>query len=295
MLAAARLFYTYDAENQITKIEFPSGRIARYIYDGLGRRIEKDVDGLITRYVYDKEDILLEVNVDGTAIAKYTHGLGIDEPIIMERDLNVNGTFEDDERFYYHTDSLNSITHITNSSGSVVQSYVYDAFGNIVLQVGDIANPYTYTGREFDEESGLFYYRARYYDSSIGRLLQEDPLKTAITLLNLYPYVRNSPINLIDPLGLLDFKPLVSSVAGAGIGLAIGAIIGSTPPGIIVIGAAIGAAALGEIINQEITTPIVDHFFPDPDPKPEVPSFFPCLPSLIQPAGQSCQQSCEKR
>ena len=66
--------------------------VADYHYDGLGRRIEKDASGVVTRYVYDDEDILLESDEANTLIARYTHGPGIDEPLIMERDLDHSRT-----------------------------------------------------------------------------------------------------------------------------------------------------------------------------------------------------------
>ena len=122
---------------------------------------------MITRYVYDQEDILFEFDGSNALLARYTHGLGIDEPLIMERAAG---------SFFYHTDGLGSITDLTDTTGAIAQSYVYDSYGNIVQQFGTLENPYTYTGREFDPESGLYYYRARYYDATAGRFLQEDPI-----------------------------------------------------------------------------------------------------------------------
>jgi RHS repeat-associated protein len=97
------------------------------------------------------------------------------------------------------------VTSITDSNNNIVQSYQYDSFGNIVNQTGSTPNggqaltqPYTYTGREYDPETGLYYYRARYYDPKIGRFLQEDPVWD----VNLYPYVGNNPLNWVDPWGL---------------------------------------------------------------------------------------------
>ncbi|HSE83995.1 MAG TPA: RHS repeat domain-containing protein [Thermodesulfobacteriota bacterium] len=76
--------YTYDAENRLIQVSKP-GTAAIYRYDALGRRIEKNVNGVVTRYIYDGEDIVLEYNGSNVLIAKYTHGAGIDEPLIMER------------------------------------------------------------------------------------------------------------------------------------------------------------------------------------------------------------------
>ena len=166
--------YTYDAENQLTRIDFPSGGFAEYRYDGLGRRIEKSVNGTATRYVYDNEDILLQSDGANTLMARYTNGPGIDKPLIMDRDLDTSGTFEDKERFSYQADGLGSITELTDSTGTVVQAYVYDSFGQIVQQVGIEPNPYTYTGRELDVESGLYFMRTRYYDAATGRFISAD-------------------------------------------------------------------------------------------------------------------------
>ena len=159
--------YQYDAENRLVGINKPDGTVVAYRYDPFGKRIEKNVNGTITRYLYDGEDILYEVDGSNTILARYAHGSGIDEPLIMSR----SGA-----SYYYHSDGLGSITHITDSSGTIVTSYVYDSFGKIVAQTGNIPNPYTYTGREYDEESGLYYYRARYYSPELGRFISENQL-----------------------------------------------------------------------------------------------------------------------
>ena len=204
--------YTFDAKNQLTRIDFPDGGFSAYRYDGLGRRIEKDVNGTITRYVYDDEDILLETDVANTILARYTHGPGIDEPLIMERDLNASGTFETNERFFYHADGLGSITELTDSIGTVSQAYVYDSFGQIVQQIGTLANLYTYTGREFDTESGLYYYRTRYYDAKIGRFLQEDPIGS-LGGINFYTYVGGNPTNFTDPIGMFRLEQFLTGLS----------------------------------------------------------------------------------
>ncbi|MBI4342102.1 MAG: hypothetical protein HY599_01900, partial [Candidatus Omnitrophica bacterium] len=144
--------YTYDVEDQLVGITTPS-LTASYRYDGLGRRIEKDVDGLLTRYVYDNEDILLEYDGTNTLVARWLHGPGIDEPLVLERDLDHSGTFEATERFTYHADGLGSIVALTDSTGSVIERYRYDSFGQptilapdgTVLACSAMGNPFLFT------------------------------------------------------------------------------------------------------------------------------------------------------
>jgi RHS repeat-associated protein len=169
-------FPTHDAENQLISVISEQESVISYKYDGLGRRIEKNVDGKITRYVYDNEDIILELDAQNSILATYIHGPGIDEPLMMERDGKI---------YYFIPDALGSIRALVDTNGFIRQMYEYSSFG--VIRILDeegapipineaITNPYTFTGREFDPETGLYYYRARYYDPSIGRFLQEDPI-----------------------------------------------------------------------------------------------------------------------
>jgi RHS repeat-associated protein len=99
------------------------------------------------------------------------------------------------------------VTDLTDSTGVTAKSYAYDAYGNIVDQTGTVDQPYTYTGREFDAETGLYYYRARYYDPTIGRFLQKDPIGYPGDI-KFYRYVRNNPIRFRDPYGLFDMTGL---------------------------------------------------------------------------------------
>ena len=190
--------YTYDTENRLTKVEdFVAGNptptaTSTYRYDGLGRRIEKVANGQTRRYIYDGEDILLEYDGSNVLQARYTHGPGIDEPIAVTKAGST---------FFYHQDGLGTVTELTDSIGATAKSYSYDAYGNIVDQTGTVEQPYSYTGREFDTESGLSYYRARYFDPSSGRFLQKDPIGLSGGI-NLYGYVSNNPVNLTDPFGL---------------------------------------------------------------------------------------------
>lgn len=106
-----------------------------------------------------------------------------------------------DGTLYYHQDGLGTVTELTDNNGSVAKAYAYDAYGNLLESPGTVDQPYAYTGRESDSESGLYYYRARNYDSAIGRFLQKDPIGYKGGP-NFYSYVRNSPLNNTDSTGL---------------------------------------------------------------------------------------------
>ncbi|MEK6538360.1 MAG: RHS repeat-associated core domain-containing protein, partial [Nitrospirota bacterium] len=139
-----------------------------------------------------------ELDGSGNIVTEYVHGPGIDEPIAMIRG---------GQTYYYHADGLGSIIAITDSYGRVVQRYEYNSFGEITyIQDPNFIQPYTYTGREYDTESGLYYYRARYYDAKVGRFLQQDPFRGFLRYpqtQNPYPYVWQNPVNWVDPFGLI--------------------------------------------------------------------------------------------
>ena len=125
--------YNYNAQDQLIGITFPDLTTASYRYDGLGRRIEKDVAGVITRYVYDGEDILLEFDGANSLVARYSHGDGRDQPLSTERG---------GQSFFYQADHQGSVTQITDAAGFVVNSYEYDSYGNIESAVEGVPNPF---------------------------------------------------------------------------------------------------------------------------------------------------------
>ena len=126
--------------------------------------------------------------------ARYTYGSGIDEPLTMERG---------GQTYYYHRDGLGSVSEISDQSGNLVERYEYDVYGaptifdsnDNVLNASAIGNPYLFTGRRYDPESGNYYYRARIYSPELGRFLQTDPLGY-VDGLNLYAYVGNNPTHM---------------------------------------------------------------------------------------------------
>jgi RHS repeat-associated protein len=93
----------------------------------------------------------------------------------------------------------------------VVEEIGYDSFGN---STGSSITRYTYTGREFDSDTQLYYYRARFYDPHIGRFVSEDSITSSNPDINLYPYVRNDPMRYVDPNGTNPLLALAAVVGG---------------------------------------------------------------------------------
>jgi RHS repeat-associated protein len=131
-------------------------------------------------------------NQNGNVVSKYAQGQSIDEPLAE----STSGATS-----YYEQDGLGSVTSLTNGAGALAQTYTYDSFGNPTASQGALTNPFRYTGREFDSETGLYYYRARYYDSASGRFVSEDPMRFTAGII-FYRYVKNNAANLADPYGL---------------------------------------------------------------------------------------------
>ena len=191
--------YTYDAENRLIQASTGSGTVT-YTYDPLGRRLSKTVNGVATRFLYDGDEVIAETDSGATITAKYIFGPGLDEPLRMEKAGN---------SYYYHFDGLGSVAGLTDAGGQLKESYAYDVYGQFKitdpagnpLTQSTVGNRFTFTGREFDSETGHYSYRARVYNPKLGRFLQRDPVGTSAGL-NLYTYVDNNPANFADPLGL---------------------------------------------------------------------------------------------
>jgi RHS repeat-associated protein len=169
-----------------------SGGTVSFKYDPFGRRIYKSSSSGSSVYAYDGDNLIEETNSSGAATARYSQGLNIDEPL---------ATLRSGAASFYHADGLGSITSLTNTSGALAQTYTFDSFGKQTASSGSLVNPFQYTGRESDPETGLYYYRARYYDPAAGHFTGEDPAGF-IAGINFYAYVKNDPLDFVDPYGL---------------------------------------------------------------------------------------------
>ncbi len=204
--------FEWDHRNRLTqlsdnRVNGVLQQFVRYAYDALGRRISKQVDtspvdavdANIEQYVSDGDDVILDfLDSDGAGPAtsrqttRYLRGPSIDDLLAIE---------STNETAWVLQDHLGSTRAIVSSDGIMEQTIDYDVFGKPIFN-GVLLTRFLFTGREFDAESGLSYYRARFYDSSTGRFIGEDPIRFASGEHAIYRYVFNNPISLRDPSGL---------------------------------------------------------------------------------------------
>ncbi len=194
--------FAYDQANRLISATVGGGT-STYTYDGDGKRTSKTVGGVTTSYVYDVAGGLPVLLDDGAR--KYVWGAGGLASTIDKATAALQ---------VYHTDGLGSVRAITDTTGSVTQTYQTDEFGVPTQTQGDSSQPFSYTGEQRDSEDGLTYLRARMYDATSGRFLQADPLRKSGSNSqgwNRYTYVQNSPANFGDPSGLFASKVLDSA------------------------------------------------------------------------------------
>ncbi|MEK4159517.1 MULTISPECIES: RHS repeat domain-containing protein [Paenibacillus] len=187
--------YTYDLNNTLTGVTKNNTPISiSYLPNGL--RYQKTSGNLKTQYNYNgNREVISETKSNGQR-ANYVRG----DRLLVKKDVTTTTTKD----YYYLYNGHGDVVQILDTNGNVVNSYSYDAWGNITNQKEGISNPFKYAGEIYDEETGLYYLRARYYDPTIGRFLNEDtyegqndnPLS-----LNLYAYVHNNPLTNVDPTG----------------------------------------------------------------------------------------------
>ena len=179
----------WNAENQLVRVTKDTAEVGRYAYDPIGRRVEKVAGANTNGYAYDGVDILRQAS--GGRVVRYVQGPRIDEPLAAE---DAGG-----QLVYEHADELGSQVKSTDGSGAVTASRTYEAFGG--PGASSASERYAYTGREWDPETGLYYYRARYYDPKLGRFISEDPIGFDGGA-NAYGYVEQNPVRYFDPMGL---------------------------------------------------------------------------------------------
>ena len=223
-------YFEYDCVDNLVKVRDGQNTVAEYLFDALGRRVKKTAGGWDTHLIHAGPWVIEDYRRyagGGSAWQlrnSYVHGPGIDNVVMMRhRDWVHEDAFKGrrkPQNLFLHQNKLGSTTAVTaERTGAVVESYRYDAYGKVtvldpngnVLPAPTTDNPFLFTGREYDEESGLYHYRARAYDPSTGSYLQEDPLGMRDGV-NVVAYVNANPVNLSDPYGTTGIGETISNI-----------------------------------------------------------------------------------
>jgi RHS repeat-associated protein len=198
----------YDFENRLVQ----RGGVT-VVYDGDGSRVKETVAGVTTSYLVADQNPtgyaqVLDELQNGAVTRTYSYGL----ELINERQ-SISGTLTTS---FYGYDGHCSVRFLTDSTGSITDTYDYDAFGNLISSTGTTPNNYLFAGEQFDPALGIYYNRARYYDQRQGRFWTmdtfeggpHDPLS-----LHKYLYASGNPITGIDPTGHDDIGELMTAAA----------------------------------------------------------------------------------
>ena len=200
----------YDAWNRLVKVN-NAGSSIDYEYDGLHRRIVKKVGADTYDYYYNVGYQVLEVRKNGSTnpLEQYAwHPYYIDALAMRYYDADTDGS--GDEQYATHDANFN-VTALIDVNGTAIERYHYMPYGDLAVldanyvptnNPSSVDNPYAFTGRRLDSETGLHYFRNRYYHSQLGRFITRDPILYKGSAWNLYEYVRDSPVGYLDPLGL---------------------------------------------------------------------------------------------
>jgi RHS repeat-associated protein len=191
--------YNWNARNQLISMSGP-GLTASFQYDASGRRINKTINGVSTSYLYDGANAVQELSGLSPTANQLIGGL---DKVLARNDSSGMRT--------PLTDGQGSTVALADDAGTLQTEYTYDAFGNTTASGAQSSNSSRYTGRD-DDGTGLYYYRARYYSPGLQRFISEDPAGLDGGDVNLYAYVNNNPINLVDPSGLCSVLAVQAGV-----------------------------------------------------------------------------------
>ncbi|MFL6230732.1 MAG: DUF6765 family protein [Pyrinomonadaceae bacterium] len=195
---------SWDAENRLAAVRLPDGSSTAYAYDALGRRVStvatdrRGRRALTSSYTYDGADVVRETSASGhkSDTTDYLRGAGVDD-LVRQTTRGQHGRAD---TYYHLADRQGSTRLLLDERARITDRLDYDSFGD---GAGSPVTRYAYTGRERDEQTGLYYYRARWYDPQLGRFLSEDPIGLSGGM-NMYSYTSNNPVNRTDPSGLYE-------------------------------------------------------------------------------------------
>jgi len=199
--------YTYDAENRLVTVTQGSSSWS-YVYDYLGRRIQKSGTGITTiRSIYDGWNLIAESDLSGSQVRRFVWGLDVSGSLqgaggvggLLEIDADLTSA----NTYFPLYDASHNVIGLYSSSGSLAAAYEYDPFGNLQTIAGSYgaSNPFRSATKYTDTETGFVYYGKRYYMPALGRFINRDPIEEAGGV-NLYGFCGNDGVNGWDLLGM---------------------------------------------------------------------------------------------
>jgi RHS repeat-associated protein len=202
--------YNYDSKKQLIQITYDGASTVDFRYDPVGRRLSSTAKGSVRRFLYDGQNPVADIlGDDAVPVIEtiYTQGLGLDDLISNSKGVSASR--------YLLRDGLNSVRAVV-AGGVVEADYTYNPYGSSRAMNGETINDFTYTGRRSVGNSGLMYYRSRYYSPEVGRFLKKDSYEGKVNeplSLNRFNYVHSNPVNFIDPEGEFAFLVLGAAMA----------------------------------------------------------------------------------
>jgi RHS repeat-associated protein len=285
-LTTAGKTFTYDFENRLKSMTAGSVTVTIQ-YDADGNRVAKTVNGVTTRYLVDDlnptgyAQVVEEVTA-GAVTRQYTYGL---QRISQNQQIANAWTPS-----FYGYDGAGTVRLLTDATGTVTDTYDYDAWGNTVNTTGSTPNVYLYRGEQYDPDLGLYYVRARYLDTVTGRFLSRDPEGGRIRVpatLHKYLYAASDPVNRLDPGGRSNFFFYQIWVQRTIAAITVVAVVGTSV--MEVWECTDEVLALGEAAARQGSTIAPPYWGPcqiyhiDPPPMPPVPPPGPPLPPGLGP------------
>jgi RHS repeat-associated protein len=195
--AGTRTSYAWDFENRLTSVQLSSGTTDTFAYNADRKRVRTVDSAGTANFVWDWEDVLQEADQNQVTQVTYTLWPAAYGELVSQRRGSTTS--------YYHFDGLGSADRLTNASGTVTDSYVYQGFGGLAASNGGTANPYKWAGRQGyygNADTAELYVRMRWYRSGTARWISRDPMELFAADANLYRYVGNAPPCHTDPSGL---------------------------------------------------------------------------------------------
>lgn len=279
--AANTTTYQYDALGNLRAVALPGGTQIDYVIDGQNRRIGKRVGGVLTQGFLYEDQLRITGELDGSnnVVSRFVYG---SRPNVPDYMVKAGTTYR------LIADHLGSVRLVANAAtGVVAQRLDYDEFGKVINDTNPNFQPFGFAGGLYDSQTALVRYGARDYDPATGRWTAQESLGFAGGDTNLYAYVLNNPINLIDPNGLqaaTTGPPIVNvNVGASGISVTAGPVTVSAGKGGVGVGMS-GTSLVGGVNPADLLRQIVT-----------VQAELAALKALQKALGKACPSEIKKK